>query len=49
VLQADYNTQQRAAGNASALASGMYLLTLNFVSTRTKQESTISRKFQVIK
>jgi hypothetical protein len=35
--------------NASALASGMYYLTLNFVSSANGTEHTISKKFQVIK
>jgi Secretion system C-terminal sorting domain len=35
--------------NSSALASGMYYLTLNFVSTQTGAGHTVSKKFQVIK
>ena len=35
--------------NTSLLASGMYFLTLNFVSDQTGKENTMSRKLQVIK
>jgi hypothetical protein len=50
VFHTGYNTGKEIEQlNASALASGMYYLTLNFVSTSDGAGHTLSEKFQVIK
>jgi hypothetical protein len=50
VYQSNYNAGKVVEElNVGTYASGMYFLSVNFVSTKDGKERTMSKKFQVIR